>query len=97
MSFARGIDGSAPVPERASARVDAALHEERRATRGDRLGAGTLACARCDAPVAIGSVPRAPTEPLSCPFCGHEGAVRDFLSLAGPPRPARVVITVSRP
>jgi hypothetical protein len=35
-----------------------------------------------------------PAEPLACPFCGESGAVRDFLSLTPPSRPARVVVRV---
>ena len=30
----------------------------------------------------------------ACPFCEHGGAVRDFLSLADPARPARVAVRV---
>jgi hypothetical protein len=33
-----------------------------------------------------------PHEALSCPYCGCAGALRDFLSLAVPTRPARVEI-----
>jgi hypothetical protein len=38
-----------------------------------------------------------PADPLGCPFCGHAGSVRDFLSLRAPSRPARVVVRVVRP
>jgi len=31
---------------------------------------------------------------MSCGFCRHSGAVRDFLSLAEPTRPTRVVVRV---
>ncbi|MGB7161269.1 MAG: hypothetical protein WBD40_24640, partial [Tepidisphaeraceae bacterium] len=51
------------------------------------------ACPRCDAPVALGG-PVSPADPLGCPFCGHDGAVRDFLSLAAPTRPTRVVVRI---
>jgi hypothetical protein len=91
VSFQRGIDGSDPVgfePVGAGIRV----HDERR-TRTSRLGVGTLACPHCDAPVALAG-PVAPAAALDCPFCGHLGAVRDFLSLAAPVRPARVVVRV---
>ena len=55
------------------------------------LATGTLACPRCDAPVApLG--PMSPADPLGCPFCAHAGAVRDFLSLDLPTRPARVEV-----
>lgn len=67
--------------------------EERRATRSSRLAAGTLACSRCDAPVAIGTSLSLAAQ-LTCPFCHHRGPVRDFLSLASPTRPARVVVRV---
>jgi hypothetical protein len=33
---------------------------------------------------------------MGCPFCRHDGAVRDFLSLAAPSRPARVEVRVVR-
>jgi len=65
--------------------------EERRVTRSTRIATGTLACPRCDAPVAP-AAPLAPSDGLVCPFCLHSGAVRDFLSLAAPTRPARVVV-----
>ena len=32
--------------------------------------------------------------PLGCPYCDHTAAVRDFLSLASPTRPARVAVRV---
>jgi hypothetical protein len=37
-----------------------------------------------------------PSDPLGCGFCEHVAAVRDFLSLAAPPRPARVEVRVFR-
>jgi hypothetical protein len=73
----------------------AGAEEIRHFTRSARLGSGTLACPRCDVPVALAGGPVSPAEPLGCPFCGHDGAVRDFLSLAAPSRPARVVVTVT--
>jgi hypothetical protein len=73
------------------------LHEERRAIAAGVLALGTLACARCDAPVAPAERPMSLAEPLECPYCAHRGTVRDFLSLAPPTRPARVVVRVSRP
>ena len=81
MAFERGPDGSDPI-----------RHVELRRAPSGLLATGTLACPGCDAPVAPG--PRALTlvEPLGCPFCGHAGAVRDFLSLAAPTRPARVEV-----
>ncbi|HEX4009482.1 MAG TPA: hypothetical protein VHX62_05720 [Solirubrobacteraceae bacterium] len=71
--------------------------EVRRPARSTQLATGTLACARCDAPVAVGPVPRTLTDELTCPFCDHRGPVRDFLSLAPPTRPARVVVRIALP
>ena len=71
----------------------AGAHEHRRAVRG-RIGTGTLACPRCDAPV-LGVGRLAVTDALGCPFCGHAAVVRDFLSLAQPARPARVAVRVA--
>ena len=92
MSLHRGIDGSDPVGPDPIGRM-AGTQEERQVTTSTRMGSGTLACPRCDAPVAlVGAV--SPAEPLGCPFCLHNGAVRDFLSLAPPSRPARVEVRV---
>ena len=77
--------------------VAGAHEEQRRTTRSGRLGTGTLACARCDAPVALGGRRVGPTDLLSCPFCTHRAPVRDFLSLAPPSRPARVEVRVVAP
>jgi uncharacterized paraquat-inducible protein A len=71
----------------------AGAYEHRRAVRG-RLGTGTLACPECDAPVHI-TGPLAATDALGCPYCGHDAAVRDFLSLSQPARPARVAVRVA--
>ena len=67
---------------------------ELRIAHGTKLGSGTLACPECDAPVAPGDFPLAPSQPLGCPWCLHAGAVRDFLSLAAPTRPAHVAVHV---
>jgi hypothetical protein len=83
VTFHRGIDDREPI----------GYHEERRARAG-RLGTGTLACPRCDAPVALGPFAVAPADWIGCPYCHHTAAVRDFLSLAAPPRPARVEVHV---
>ena len=58
------------------------------------MAVGTLACPVCDAPVAPGPAALSPTDALRCPICDHGGAVRDFLSLASPARPARVQVRV---
>jgi hypothetical protein len=93
VAFQRGIDGSDPVRPGPVARL-ADTREARRPGRAWRLGTGTLACPRCDAPVALAPGSVAPADPLGCSFCGHGGAVRDFLSLAEPTRPARVEVRV---
>jgi hypothetical protein len=36
-----------------------------------------------------------PADDLSCGFCGHAGAVRDFLSLGEPTRPTHVVVRLA--
>jgi hypothetical protein len=68
--------------------------EIERAQRSGVLCAGTLACARCDAPVALAGQSVSIGDRLSCPFCLHHAPVRDFLSLTAPTRPARVVVRV---
>jgi hypothetical protein len=90
----RGGDGSPSSGGQPSAKAVRQHEELRPATRSRTLGVGTLACERCDAPVAAGPRPLSLTDPLRCPFCHHDGRVRDFLSLAAPARPARVVIRV---
>jgi hypothetical protein len=71
--------------------------EIRRVESSRVMATGTLACPGCDAPVSPGRATLSPAEALACPFCGHAGAVRDFLSLAAPTRPARVEIVVRAP
>jgi hypothetical protein len=94
VSFTRGIDGPRFTPLRSEGRVATVHEHKRRSTRRSEVGTGTLACRRCDAPVAIGGASLGPADAMSCPFCGHSGAVREFLSLAAPVRPARVVVKV---
>jgi hypothetical protein len=96
VEFDRGIDRSGAVPLGPVGRL-AGAHDEYRFTHSARLGAGTLACPSCDVPVALAARRASPAEPLGCPFCGHAGAVRDFLSLSAPSRPARVEVRVVRP
>jgi hypothetical protein len=88
MAFERYSDGAEPIRGERIGR----LREERQ-QRTQVMAVGTLACPRCDAPVAPTRA-LTPSEPLLCPFCLHDGAVRDFLSLAAPTRPARVEIRV---
>jgi DNA-directed RNA polymerase subunit RPC12/RpoP len=66
-----------------------------RTVRSDRLADATIACPHCDAPVAIGPDPITVEDRLTCPFCGHHGPVRGFLSLSRPTRPTHVVLRVS--
>jgi hypothetical protein len=96
VSFLRGI-GAHRVQLNPIEGVAGAHEEERRAARSGRLGAGTLACNRCDAPVAITAGPVSPADPITCPFCRNRATVRDFLSLAVPTRPARVEVRVVQP
>ena len=92
MSFQRS-DGAEPVrPDPVGGTAE--THHFRRRVNTGRLATGTLACPRCDAPVALASGPTAVSAPLACPFCRHTGLVREFLSLASPTRPARVAVRV---
>lgn len=71
--------------------------EQRRSLRPGHVCSGTLACRRCDAPIAAGEAGLALTDELHCPYCHHHAPVRDFLSLEVPNRPARVVVRVTLP
>ena len=90
MSFLSGGNWTSDPRERS----DRELVQERRATRSDRLCEATIACRRCDAPVAIGPDPLGIAATLTCPFCGHAAPVRDFLSLTSPTRSTHVVLRV---
>jgi len=94
VSFLRGIDDTHTGRLEPVARVAGAHQEQRRVTHSGRLGTGTLACARCDAPVALTAGPLSPGDELVCPFCSHRAPLRNFLSLATPTRPARVQVRV---
>lgn len=94
MTFPRGIGDPDPVGGERLAR-QGPVREERRVAGSGLLAVGTLACPRCDAPVAPPARSLAPAEALECPFCAHAAAVRDFLSLAAPSRPARVAVRVA--
>lgn len=93
MLIQRGSDGSDPLRGTPIA-GPAGARQDRLGVRSGVLGTGTLACRRCDAPVALGDRVASLTDDLHCPFCGHAAAVRDFLSLATPSRPARVEVRV---
>lgn len=69
---------------------------EQRPGTGRPLATGSLACPACDAPALLPG-PSSLSGPLACGYCGHDGAVRDFLSLAQPTRPARVVVRARVP
>jgi hypothetical protein len=91
VSISRGFD-SEPVNPDPVGRMSG-TEEERRVARANRMATGTLACPRCDAPVSP-SGPLAPADRIACPYCLHRGAVRTFLSLSEPTRPARVAVRV---
>jgi hypothetical protein len=93
VSFHRFLHGSnSSGPERVTGA--GGPHEIRRDERTTRMATGTLACPSCDAPVVLTAPAMTPADALSCAFCGHAGALRDFLSLAEPTRPARVDVRV---
>jgi hypothetical protein len=94
MALSRGTDGSDGEPTQPVAKL-AEIRHHQRVERSSLLADGTLACPRCDAPVALPTDPLSVTEPLGCPYCGHGARVRDFLSLAAPSRPARVEVRVT--
>jgi len=91
--FDHSIAGAGRVPPEPLGR-SGGTHEERRTTPSTRLAEGTLACPSCDAPVAPLQRPMSPADLLGCGFCRHQGAIRDFLSLAVPTRPTRVTVHV---
>ena len=93
MSFHREIDPADPGRD---ALDGVPALREQRISYSTVLATGTLACPECDAPV-FPDRPMAPPDALACPYCEHHGAVRDFLSLAPPTRPARVVVRVIAP
>ena len=61
------------------------------------VATGSLACPECDAPVAAPPGRSGLGVPLACGYCGRAGAVRDFLSLEQPTRPAHVVLLARLP
>jgi hypothetical protein len=58
------------------------------------LATGSLACPDCDAPVVLAARSATPADALQCPYCDCAGPLRDFLSLAQPPRAPRVNVLV---
>ena len=86
MAFHRRVD-------REPLGTSAGTEELRPSRSSTELATGTMACPECDAPVApVGRM--RPSDDAACPFCGTAGAVRDFLTLEDPARPARVVVRV---
>jgi hypothetical protein len=69
-------------------------HPEIRAARPLHLATGSLACPDCDAPVVLAARSATPADALQCPYCDCAGPLRDFLSLAQPPRAPRVNVLV---
>jgi hypothetical protein len=61
------------------------------------LATATIACPSCDAPVLPDHGGMTPAAAMTCGYCLHSGAVRDFLSLAEPTRPTRVSVRVRLP
>ena len=96
MALHREIEGPQPDPAQPVERL-AGHHELRRTGTSWHLATGTLACPACDAPVALGEEVLAPSAVLGCPYCAHTGALREFLSLAAPTRPARVAVSLRLP
>jgi hypothetical protein len=93
MALHRDIEGAQPDRAQPVERV-AGRHELRSAETTWQMATGTLACPACDAPVLPSPGGMSPRDTMSCGFCRHGGAVRDFLSLAEPTRPTRVVVRV---
>jgi hypothetical protein len=93
MALHREIEGAQPDRAQPVERL-AGRHERRRTEATWHMATGTLACPACDAPVLHPPEPMSPPDPISCGFCRHAGAMRDFLSLAEPTRPTRVAVLV---
>ncbi|MFP5362566.1 MAG: hypothetical protein ACLGI5_07530 [Thermoleophilia bacterium] len=91
MAFQRGIDGSEPLRAQPIS-APAGAREIADAASSLRVATGTLACPRCDAPIGLGGRAARFAEHLDCPFCRHTAALREFLSLGAPTRPARVEV-----
>jgi hypothetical protein len=93
VSLHRGFDGSDAFRPEPVERL-AGSREIRPDARAWHLATGSLACPSCDAPVVLCAPVAAPADFLACGYCDHFGRVRDFLSLAQPSRPTRVVVRV---
>src|SRR4051812_39141790 len=95
MAFHREIEGANHGPQQPAERL-AGRHELRPAESSTVLATGTFACPACDAPVLPAPGGSSPADLMSCAFCLQAAPVRDFLSLAEPTRPTRVVVRVRR-
>jgi hypothetical protein len=97
VSFSRSFDAAGSGAADQTRRLRVVHEEKRRSLSTQQIGMGTLACPCCDAPVALAPGPHGPAHGLTCPFCAHRAPLREFLSLAAPARPARVVVRLRRP
>lgn len=97
MALHRGIDDLGPDGHGAPTGRLVRRHLRREVAISGRLTTGTLACPSCDAPVGLPEGAVAPADAMGCGYCGHEGHVRDFLSLGQPPRPTRVEVRLVAP
>ena len=96
MALHRDIEGSDPIrPEPVERLIG--YGERRHAESSWHLATGTLACPSCDVPILPLAGRMSPSDDLSCGYCRHQGAVRDFLSLAEPTRPTRVTVRITVP
>jgi hypothetical protein len=95
VDFVTGTHRSRPGVSSATARGNVVHEQKLPAVRSSRLAAGTLACSRCDAPVALGAEAVSLCDQLVCPYCHTRAPSREFLSLALPTRAAHVVVRVS--
>ena len=96
MGLHHDIGGAEPLRAQPVARLGG-RHEYRQTESSWQLATGTLACPDCDAPVLPGPRRMSPRDRISCGYCSTVGTVSDFLSLAEPTRPTRVVVRVLRP
>src|SRR3954449_3809117 len=90
------MDGSDSLRWEPGTRSLAGHKEERRSARSGRLGTGTLACNRCDAPVVLTRA-AGPTEVLSGPSCSDRALRGGFVALATPDRLGRLEVRVVIP
>jgi hypothetical protein len=63
--------------------------------RPELLAEGTLACPRCELPIALGARVAA-SEGLACPYCERHGPANEFLRLGvSGPRGSQVAVIAS--